>query len=126
VRAIWVRRAKGTANAAHLGYRVAMSGGASNETLTGPPEVIPGEREILLELHWPVVSDSDFSQSSLAREISRSLCLSRTAIGPHVGNPCEKFGVFAEEGKSRQVQAENEVMRREAVQAGDVRSIASS
>jgi len=106
--------------------RVATSRGASNETLAVPPEVNPGEREVLLALRRPIISENDLSQSGLAREISRSLCLSRTAIGPHVGNPCEKFGVFVEEGESRQVQLENDVMRRQAVQAADVRRNASS
>jgi tetratricopeptide (TPR) repeat protein len=78
------------------------------------PELTRRERDVLVALCGPVLSDEVFAEPASVREIARVLVVTDAAVKQHLLNLYDKFGIDTRAGRRRVILA------REAIQRGAV------
>ena len=92
----------------------------STSRVTDPPKLTPKEREVLVELCRPLLSQDPFSPPASVTEIAAAMFVTEAAVKQHLGRLYDKFGI--EEGtKSRRQRLANEAVETGAVQLADLR-----
>jgi FHA domain-containing protein/sigma-70-like protein len=107
--------------ATHLVYRADKSSDAP--VTEGPeraPDLTPREREVLLALFQPALTDDVFAEPASTRQIAARLSVSEAAVKQHLLHLYDKFEIY--ESDRRRVRLANEALRRGAVSLADVRS----
>lgn len=84
-----------------------------------PPELTRREREVLLSLCAPLLSEETFREPASIRTIARSLVVTEAAIKQHLARLYDKFGIQEEEER-RRVRLANEAIRRGAVSMAEI------
>jgi hypothetical protein len=90
--------------------------GAKDETLSAepaPPRLTPREREVLVVLCRPLVSDAVFPGPASVRDMAQELFVTEAAVKQHLQNLYDKFDVPTE--GERRLRLANEAIRRGAV-----------
>lgn len=82
------------------------------------PELTRREREVLLCLCAPLVSEEVFREPASIRDIASDLVVTEAAVKQHLSRLYEKFEI--EEGSGRRTRLANEAIRRGAVSMGEL------
>jgi DNA-binding CsgD family transcriptional regulator len=93
--------------------------GSATATAETAPSLTPREREILVELCRPLLSEDLFTEPATVRAIAERLVVTDGAVKHHLGNLYGKFGVLDIE--RRRTRLANEAIRRGAVSIADLR-----
>ena len=92
----------------------------STNRVTDPPKLTPREREVLVKLCRPLLSEGAFTPPASVAEIAAAMFVTEAAVKQHLSRLFDKFGI--EEGKtSRRVRLANEAVETGAVQLADLR-----
>ncbi len=83
------------------------------------PELTPRERDILVSLCRPVLSDNPFTEPATVKHIAAELVVTEAAVKQHLGRLYGKFDIFEERERRRYLA--NEAIRRGAVTIADLR-----
>jgi pSer/pThr/pTyr-binding forkhead associated (FHA) protein len=84
------------------------------------PSLTPRERDVLLALFQPALTDELFAEPASTRQIATKLSVSEAAVKQHLLHLYDKFEIY--EGDRRRVRLANEALRRGAISLADVRS----
>jgi hypothetical protein len=99
-----------------LMYTVDAPGDDTDTTAAAekPPELTRRERDVLLALCAPLVSDDPFKEPASIRAIARELFITEAAVKQHLLRLYDKFRIY-EEGERRRARLANEAVRKGAV-----------
>jgi hypothetical protein len=93
--------------------------------VTGPeataPDLTRRERDVLVALCRPAVSDDVFVEPASVREIAEALVVTDAAVKQHLLRLYDKFGI-AESGERRRVKLAREALRRGAIATADLKA----
>ena len=93
---------------------------AATEVPLRAPDLTRREREVLMALCRPVLSDDVFTEPAAIRQIAADLVVTEGAVKQHLIRLYDKFGIH-EPGERRRVRLANEAIRRGAVSLADLR-----
>jgi len=82
------------------------------------PALTRREREVLVALCRPLVSDEVFREPASVRQIARELVVTEAAVKQHLSRLYDKFGLVEPEG--RRARLANEAIRRGIVSAAEI------
>ena len=74
---------------------------------------------MLIELCRPVMTPGSFTSPTSVKEMAETLFVTESAVKQHLDRLYDKFGIYADEGRSRRVLLANEAIQRGAVVAKD-------
>jgi DNA-binding CsgD family transcriptional regulator len=97
--------------------------GPATETGDAPPELTSREREVLVQLCRPLLSNELFTEPASSREIAAALVVTEAAVKQHLLRLYTKFGIHGD-GERRRVRLANEVMARRAITVADLNATA--
>jgi hypothetical protein len=91
----------------------ARKGGPTTRPVVPPPKVTGKEKEVLIELCRPILTETAFKQPARVEAIAEALVVGTPAIRMHLGNLYLKFGIL--EGVDKRLRLANA-----AIQSGVV------
>ncbi len=105
-----------------LVYRAGRTGSVTATEAAEPaPDLTRRERDVLLELCAPVLSQNVLSEPATVQEIATNLVLTESAIKKHLLRLYDKFGLDDDSGR-RRARLANDAIRRGAVTLADLRA----
>lgn len=93
--------------------------GESTAGVEAAPDLTRREREVLLSLCTPLVSQEAFREPASIRAIAQSLVVTEAAVKQHLMRLYDKFGI-GEQGERRRLRLANEAIRRGAVSMAEI------
>ena len=75
------------------------------------PELTRRERDVLVALCGPLLSDEVFAEPASVREIARALVVTDAAVKQHLLNLYDKFGIDTAAGRRRVILAKEAIQR---------------
>lgn len=91
----------------------------SDAPAAGGPSLTPREREVLIELCRPALTDAAFSEPASIREIAKALFVTEAAVKQHMLRLYDKFGIDAGVTR-RRLRLANEAIKRRIVSVRDL------
>lgn len=130
-RRIWQDRALADGDEIRAGSSRFVYRAGPAATLAGPPTegaaALPAltarERDVLIQLCRPLLTNQLFTEPAGSREIAAALVVTEAAVKQHLLRLYEKFGIDGA-GDRRRARLANEAMARLAVTLADLRSAA--
>jgi hypothetical protein len=102
-----------------------MDQGEPTKGVEAPPDLTKREREVLLSLCSPLVSQDAFREPASIRDIAKRLVVTEAAVKQHMLRLYDKFGI-REDGERRRLQLANVAIRRGAVSMAEIQQWAKS
>jgi predicted component of type VI protein secretion system len=112
----------------HTRLLVGDAGGpaeVATDVEAAPPMLTPRERDVLLALCRPLLTQDMFTQPASTRAIADELVVTPAAVKQHLVNLYEKFGLGGDDA-ARRVTLANEALTRGAVTLRDLHDSATS
>ena len=98
-----------------------MERGKTTAGSAEPPELTRRERDVLLALCAPLMSEDVFRQPASIHDIATALVVTDAAVKQHLLRLYDKFGVSGD-GERRRTKLANEALRRGAITLAEVRA----
>jgi hypothetical protein len=96
----------------------ARKGGGTTQPVVPAPKVTGKEKEVLIELCRPILSETAFKQPARVETIAEALAVGMPAIRMHLGNLYLKFGIL--DGVDKRLQLANAAIQSGAVARKDL------
>jgi DNA-binding CsgD family transcriptional regulator len=110
----------GSSRFVYRGGLVAAVAGPPTEGAAPGPALTARERDVLIHLCRPLLTNQLFTEPASSREIAAALVVTEAAVKQHLLRLYEKFGIDGD-GDRRRVRLANDAMARLAVTLADLR-----
>ncbi len=96
----------------------ARKGGGTTQPVVPAPKLTAKEKEVLIELCRPILTETAFKQPARVEAIAQALVVGTPAIRMHLGNLYLKFGIL--DGVDKRLQLANAALQSGAVTRKDL------